>query len=407
MPGGQGGRDIWMITRSKKNKPFEKAVNLGDVINTDGDEMYPTIREVNGKTFLYFASNGHLGMGGLDIFKSELVDGKWTTPVNMKSPINSSSDDFGIIFNDDAKMLREANAKEMGWFTTNRKGGRGSDDLWSFKLPPILFTLSGIVRDDSTKQILKGAEVRIEGSNGTVYVDSTDQTGSYHFDNIQIVENTTYNMVVALKDYYSERGKESTVGLETSKDLVRDFYLDPIPKKPIVLPDILYDFNKWDLKPQYEDSLFGLVEIMKENPTFVIELGSHTDTRGSDTYNDTLSYNRAKSCVDYIISQGIEPDRISPKGYGERVPRLLEKDKTVNYKGKDYTFTKGQVMTDEFINGLKTEGEREAAHQLNRRTTFQIIRTDYVPKADTNTPVNPQIQIINDSTDDGENSNED
>ena len=102
----------------------------------------------------------------------------------------------------------------------------------------------------------------------------------------------------------------------------------------------------------------------------------------------------AKSCVDYIISQGIEPDRISPKGYGERVPRLLEKDKTVNYKGKDYTFTKGQVMTDEFINGLKTEGEREAAHQLNRRTTFQIIRTDYVPKADTNTPVNPQIQII-------------
>ena len=187
--------------------------------------MYPTIREVNGKTFLYFASNGHLGMGGLDIFKSELVDGKWTTPVNMKSPINSSSDDFGIIFNDDAKMLREANAKEMGWFTTNRKGGRGSDDLWSFKLPPILFTLSGIVRDDSTKQILKGAEVRIEGSNGTVYVDSTDQTGSYHFDNIQIVENTTYNMVVALKDYYSERGKESTVGLETRKILFVIFIL--------------------------------------------------------------------------------------------------------------------------------------------------------------------------------------
>jgi len=184
------------------------------------------------------------------------------------------------------------------------------------------------------------------------------------------------------------------VGLELSKDLVHDFYLVPIPKKPIVLPDILYDLAKWDLKPQYEDSLDGLITIMRDNPNLVIELGSHTDIRSSDEYNDTLSYKRAKSCVDYVVSQGIAADRLVPKGYGERVPRILEKDKTVLYKGKEYSFSKGQVMTEEFINGLATEGEKEAAHQLNRRTTFQILRTDYVPSANTNTPVNPNIEII-------------
>ncbi len=400
--GGEGGRDIWVVKRPKKNKPFETPVNLGPAINTPGDELYPTIREVGGRTFLYFASNGHLGMGGLDIYRCELVDGKWSEPVNMKSPINSSSDDFHIIFNDDPKMLKEADAKEMGWFTTNRKGGKGNDDLWMFKLPPILFTLSGVVRDDSTKAILVGAEVRIEGSNGTIYTDSTDATGTYMFDNVQIVENTTYSMVVTKKDYYTEKGKETTVGLEQSKDLIHDYNLVPIPKKPIVLPDILYDFNKWDLKPQYEDSLDGLVQIMKENPTFVIELGSHTDIRGDDAYNDSLSFKRAKSCVDYIISQGIEPDRIVPKGFGERVPRVLEKDKSVIYEKDTFRFAKGSVMTEEYINSLKTKGEQEAAHQLNRRTTFQILRTDYVPKKDTNTPINPDIQIIKPEDDGGD-----
>jgi peptidoglycan-associated lipoprotein len=404
MPGGQGGRDIWMVTRPKKNKPFEKPVNLGSVVNSSGDEVYPTLREVNGHTYLYFASNGRIGMGGLDIFRCELIDGVWSEPENMKYPINSSSDDFHIIFNDDAKMLKEADAKEMGWFTTNRKGGRGNDDLWRFRLPPILFTLTGVVRDDSTKAIITGAEVRIEGSNGTIFTDTTDNTGTYFFDNIQILENTTYTMTVAKDKYYSEKGKETTVGLEQSKDLVHDYNLVPIPVKPIVLPDILYDFNDFKLLPQYEDSLDGLVIIMKENPTFVIELGSHTDLRGSDDYNDTLSFQRAQSCVTYIISQGIEPDRIVPKGYGERVPRVLEKDKTVIYKDKPYTFVKGTVMTEEYINSLKTKEEQEAAHQLNRRTTFQIIGTDYVPKKDTNTPVNPNIQIIKDDGNDGTNT---
>jgi len=394
MPGGQGGFDLWMVSRQKKNKPFENPVNLGPVINTPGDEAFPTLRKVNGRTFLYFASTGRLGMGGLDIFVSEYVDGKWTEPQNMKYPINSSADDFHIIFDDDPNDLAANKAKEMGWFSSNRKGGKGKDDLWRFYLPPLLFTLSGVVYDDSTKQVIPEAEVTVEGSNGTSYKTKTDKAGRYQFDNKQILENTTYDIYVSKDGYFNDKSRVTTIGLQQSKDLVQDFYLVPIPKKPIVLPEIRYEFDKWDLLPEYQDSLKGLVQLLKENPNLVIELGSHTDARGSETYNDTLSYKRAKSVVDFIISQGIEPDRLIPKGFGERVPRVLEKDITITYNDKTFTFKKGTVLTEEYINSLPTKDEQEAAHQLNRRTTFQIVRTDYVPKEQKNKPVQPQIQII-------------
>lgn len=400
MPGGEGGKDLWIVKRPKKNKPFEKPVNLGNVINTPGDEMYPTIRHVGDRVFMYFSSNGHIGMGGLDIFKTEYIDGKWTEPENMKYPINSNGDDFHIIFSDLPDDLKEAEAKEMGWLTTNRRGGRGSDDIWSFRLPPILFTLSGTVRNDSTGEIIVGALVQLEGSDGTMLQDSTDKTGQYYFDNTQILEETTYRLNVTKEGFFSEKGKETTIGLTESKDLVHDFNLVPIPKKPIVLPDILYPFDEYTLLPQYEDSLAGLVQIMKENPNLIIELGSHTDIRGSEEYNDTLSFKRAKSCVDYIISQGIEPDRIIPKGYGERVPRLLDKPKTViTEKGDTFYFEAGLVITEEYINSLPTQAHREAAHQLNRRTTFEIVGENYVPSKDTNIPIQPNIEIITNEDD--------
>jgi peptidoglycan-associated lipoprotein len=238
MPGGYGGRDIWMMQRPRKNRPFEAPVNLGPVINTPGDELYPTLREDN---ILYFSSNYHPGLGGLDIFRSDFVDGQWTTPQNMMVPINSTSDDFHIVFNKDAQLLKEANAKEMGFFSSNRKGGRGGDDIWMFKLPPILFTLSGIVYDDSTKQVLSKAIVQIvETSDGNVYVDTTDEKGFYKFNEAQILENTSYVMEVTRVEYFNEKGRETTVGLNKSTDLVRDFYLVPVPIVPIELPEIRY-----------------------------------------------------------------------------------------------------------------------------------------------------------------------
>lgn len=392
MKGGYGGKDIWMIQRPRKNRPFEAPVNLGPVINTPGDELYPTLREDN---IMYFSSNYHPGMGGLDIFRTEFVDGQWTKPENMMSPINSSFDDFHMVFNKDEKLLKDANAKEMGFFTSNRRGGRGGDDLWMFKLPPILFTITGIVYNDSLKTPIDKAVVQIVGSDGNVYVDTTDTKGFYKFNEAQILENTSYVIEVSKVDFFMEKGRETTVGLNKSTDLVRDFYLVPVPKKPIILPEIRYDLGRWELKPEYYSSLDGLIEIMTENPNLVIELQSHTDVRPIPMTNDTLSQRRAQSVVDYLIGKGIAGDRLVAKGYGERVPRVLEKDMSLVYNRKEFTFTQGTVLTKEYIESLTTNDQREAAHQLNRRTTFIILRTDYVPQQGSNIEIQkPKIEII-------------
>ncbi len=397
MPGGHGGKDIWMATRERRSKEFGEPVNLGPTINSPGDEMFPYIR-VDGT--LYFASNYYPGMGGLDIFKSEYIDEEWQKPENMQFPINSAGDDFGIVFNEDAKMLREADVKEMGFLTSNRKGSRGGDDLWEFSFPPLVFTLSGVVYDDSTGAVLKGALVSLTGSDGTNIQDSTDEAGYYHFDKYQILENTSYSLDITKEGYWGDKGRETTVGRNTSEDLVLNFRLPPIIKEPIVLPDIVYELAKWELTPQAKDSIDYLYQILVDNPTIVVELQSHTDSRPIGITNDTLSYRRALSVVNYLIDKGIEADRLEAKGYGERVPRTLETDRVSMYRGKEYKFTAGTVLTDEFINSLSTTGEKEAAHQLNRRTTFLILRDDYVPQKDQNLEINkPNIQIINDDED--------
>lgn len=368
--GGQGGRDIWMVTKkgaTVKGKPreYSVAVNLGPDINTPGDELFPTIRD---DSVLYFASNGHPGMGGLDIFRSVYSNGKWGKPENMKYPINSNADDFAIVFNPDEP--------EEGYFTSNRSGGKGRDDIYSFVVPPVLFTLEGYITDDRTLQPVQGAKVRITGTNGKTIEDNTDDKGKYSFNKNQISANTTYEILVTKKDYFNEKGKETTVGLEKSKDLVRNFVIRPIPKKPVVLPDILYDLDKYDLKPQFRDSLQGLIATMDANETIVIELASHTDSRGSDERNDILSQRRAQSVVDYLITRDIDPERMIARGYGKRVPRTLTKDVT-----KDgYTFKAGTVLTDSLINTLPNTQAKEAAHALNRRTEFSIVRNDFIPK---------------------------
>lgn len=386
IPGGYGGKDIWMIQRPKKNRPWGNPINLGATINTPGDELFPTLKDDN---TLYFSSNYHPGLGGLDIFvtyKDE--DGNWSKPENLKPPINSSADDCCIIFNLDKKQLRDAGVKEMGYFSSNRKaGGRGGYDIWSFKLPPLLFTLSGIVYCDSTRLPLAKAIVVCKSSDGNVFIDTTDAKGFYKFDNNQILEQSLYELEVAKTDYFTERGRETTIGLTKNTDLVRNFYLAPIPKKPIILPEIRYDLAKWDLKPEFHDSLESLVRTLQENPNIVIELQSHTDIRPIPMTNDTLSQRRAQSVVDYLIQRDIEPDRLIAKGYGDRVPRTLEKDITVTYNNKTFTFPKGVTLTKEYIESLPTRDHQEAAHQLNRRTTFQVIRTDYVSKRTQNIEV--------------------
>ncbi|MCK9616881.1 MAG: OmpA family protein [Lentimicrobiaceae bacterium] len=374
--GGFGGRDIWMAKRENSTGAFGRPQNLGASVNTPGDEVFPFLRN---DTMLYFASNGHSGMGGLDIFKTTLEGKKWSKPVNLKTPVNSSFDDFGIVFEPDA---------EQGYFSSCRQGGKGLSDIYSFIEPPLIFTLAGTVKDDRTLQFMQGVSVKLIGSNGSSLETKTDPKGNYSFTKSQIKPNTTYEITVSKQNYFTEKGKETTVGLERSKDFIHNFVLKPIPEKPIVLPDILYDLAKWDLKPQYQDSLQGLIKTLDENETLVVELASHTDSRDTEERNDILSQKRAQSVVDYLIQRGIDPDRLIAKGYGERVPRILDKNIT-----KDgFLFKSGTTLDETFIESLKTTEEKEAAHALNRRTEFKVVSKDFVPKPK-NAPLTTEQKI--------------
>jgi len=377
-PGGLGGKDLWKAVRKGKGE-YTRPVNLGPEINTPGDEMFPFLRN---DTVLYFSSNGYAGMGGLDIYRSVESHGKWSRPENMKYPINSPADDFAIVFN--------ADEPEEGYFSSNRPGGKGKDDIYSFLIPPVYFTLEGDVTDDLTLQPVVGATVSIVGTNGKTAVYHTDQRGHYTFNKNQILPATTYEILVVKEDYFNEKATETTVGFESSKDLIRDFVLKPIPKKPVVLPDILYDLAKWDLKPQFQDSLQGLIATLDANENIVIELASHTDSRDTEERNDILSQRRAQSVVDYLVSRGIDPDRLVAKGYGERVPRTLSRD----IVREGYTFGIGTVLTDSLINGLPNTAIKEAAHQLNRRTEFAILRNDFIPKLTISRKTKPTIEVV-------------
>lgn len=364
--GGFGGKDIWTAIRESKNDKFGRPQNLGAIINTEGDELYPYMR--NDST-LYFASDGHGGMGGLDIFVTKLdTTGQWTKPVNLKSPINSIGNDFGISFHP---------TEERGFFISNRDNRNGlDDDVYYFIEPPILYTIAGTIKDYNSLQYVEGATVKIEGSDGSSYTTNSSETGAFLFTNSQVKINNTYILTIDKKNYFTLTDTISTEGLEFSRDFNEEYQMSMIPDRPIVLPDILYELSKWELRPQFEDSLRGLIEMLQVNPNITIELGSHTDSRDSHESNDILSQKRAQSVCDYLVIRGIDPYRLTAKGYGERVPRTLQKD----YIHNGFTIKKGTKLTEEYINSLPNEEIKEYAHQLNRRSEFRVISKDYVQR---------------------------
>ena len=376
-PGGEGDYDLWKATRNSVEEPFGNITNLGKQINTEGKEEFPTLRS---DTRMYYSSDGLPGLGGFDLFYTELKGEEWSEPQNLMYPINSPYDEVGIVYN----FVEEETiaAEESGYFSSNREGGTGGDDIYSFYRAPLLFSLSGRVRDDKSMQAIEGAKVKLIGDDNSTLETRTNRKGEYAFSTEQIKYNVNYKIQVSQIDYFNTEGKESTVGLTTSKDLVHDFRLTPIPKEPVVLPEIRYDLAKWELKDQYQDSLSDLLVILVNNPTYVIELASHTDSRPFlRVTNDTLSQRRAESVVEFLCARGIERERLIPKGYGDRIPRTLRNNCEVEINGKVYQFEKGITITDDYIAKLRTKNEKEAAHQLNRRTEFRILRTDYVPQA--------------------------
>jgi len=393
LPGGEGSYDIWMAKRNTKDEEFGTPINLGKVINTSGRENFPTI---NFDTMLYFSSDGHPGVGGLDIYKTyEKGDNVWATPENLKVPINSSFDEMGIVFYPEGS---NPNFLERGYFASNRtvadphkkedkdvntrtKYKPINDDLFYFELPPLLYSIEGIVRDEKSMQLLPETKIKLVGSDGSETETYTDGGGKYRFGNDAVKHNVIYKMYISRLNYFSTEGSESTFGYTTNKDIVHDFRLEPVPNEPVVLPDIQYGLSKWDLTTDYQDSLTDLYLVLMNNPNIVVEIRSHTDCRPYIALtNDTLSQRRAQSVVDFLVSRGIEPERIVAKGYAEREPRKLTKDMVVKYAGKEFKFEAGTVLECDYIELLQGKDYQEAAHQLNRRTEFKVIRDDFVSR---------------------------
>ena len=376
MNGGYGGKDLWMVTKVARGQ-WSKPANLGPAVNTDGDEMFPFLH--NDGT-LYFSSDGHIGMGGLDIYKSELNEnGIYVSTANLKYPINSSSDDFGMI------VERKS---ERGYFTSNRRlwtgqdgvqnKTNGSDNIYMFELPPLILTLQGVVTDTKTGAVVTGATVKLVGDDDTALELTTDNTGSYNFE---LSPLTTYELIVSKKGYLNNKVIETTVGIEVNTDLVKDINIDPI-KKEIIMPRIEYDFSKWDLRPQSTLDLDLLVITLNENPNITIELNSHTDFRGTSAQNVILSQKRADVCIQYLISKGISTDRLVANGKGESEPYVLTKeDSEHDQRGgffRKKIFKEGDVLTESYINKLKAKF-KDVAHQYNRRTAFKVLTEDYIP----------------------------
>ncbi|NOR86751.1 MAG: OmpA family protein [Bacteroidales bacterium] len=359
---GYGGKDLYIATRESKLEEFGRPRNLGPIINTKADEMYPFLRN---DTTLYFSSNGHIRLGGLDIYQIFIKgDTVFNQAENMGYPINTPSDDFGIIF--------DPNQQEAGYLSSSRPGGRGSADIYSFVLPPLEYSISGVITDDYTYQVIEGMDVLLLGSDGSEKKTKTIQDGSFTFNKQQVFPDTEYEIVFERERYFRLVLKETTVGLNHSKDIQIEVELQRIPETPILLPEILFDLAKWDLKPQFEDSLQGLIETMDANPHIIVELGAHTDARGNDEQNDILSQKRAESVVNYLILRGIDPGRLFAKGYGEQTPRTLDK----HVKKEGVTFPANIQLTETYIDSLPSN-QKEIAHSMNRRIEFRIVGKDY------------------------------
>lgn len=361
-PKGSGGQDLYIAHRKSKNDPFMKARNLGGIINTAGEEVFPFLRN---DTLLYFASNGHIGMGGLDLYYVTIQGDTAASEVkNMGFPMNSSSDDFGIVFN--------PNEFESGFFSSNRSGGRGMEDIYSFYLPPIEYEIKGTLIDDYSLQPIKDFEVLLSDNSDNQNTSRTNSKGEFSFPNSILQKGKDYELTFEKENYFTQKIHESTKDLEHSKTFEEVVRMKRIPEKPILLPEILFDLAKWDLKPIYQDSLRGLIETMDANPGLVIELGAHTDAQGNAEQNDILSQKRAESVVDYLIVRGIDPGRLVAKGYGERAPRTLEKPISKN----GYNFEEGTTLDEAFIDQLP-ERQKSTAHELNRRIEFRVLRRNY------------------------------
>lgn len=354
MPGGYGGKDIWRISLKERQGSL---VNLGPDINTEGNDDFPYVRSDGS---LYFSSDGHPGMGGLDIFRAAAVgdpaDLRWKVE-NMGFPINSAGDDFGITFG----------KGEDGFFSSNRGDARGYDHIYSFEYDPVRITIEGLVMDKDEEPV-KNAIIRIVGNDGSNQKEVARDDGSFSF---ALQRGVKYVMLAGAKGYLNQKQEFASDSTMEDANYWVEFILPSI-SKPSVVENIFYDYDKADLRPESKTALNELIAVLHDNPNVTIEMASHTDRWGSDAYNINLSERRAKSVVDYLVENGISRDRLQPHGYGKSRPKTVTKRIARLYP----QFKEGDILTEEFIKTLSEE-DQQAADQINRRTEFSVLSLTY------------------------------
>ena len=353
MPGGKGGLDIWRIRLTSAG--LGGVENVGAPINTPGDEMFPTFRP-NGD--LYFSSDGHPGMGGLDVFIATVGSNGRYQLEHPGYPLNSHGDDFGLTFE---------GVKNRGFFSSNRDNGRGFDHIYSFENSEIIQSIKGWVYEMDGYE-LPAAQVYLVGDDGTNMKLSVKGDGSFE----QVIKpNVHYIMLAACKGFLNHKEELCVEPATDSEEYTLQFPLASI-RVPVLIDNIFYDFDKATLRPESTAALDELVKMLQENPNVTIELSAHCDYRGSASYNKTLSQHRAQAVVDYLIAHGIPADRLTPVGYGKEKPKTIRKKLTEKYPW----LKENDVLSEEFIKKLSEE-QQEICNQLNRRTEFIVLRTTY------------------------------
>lgn len=355
MPGGKGGLDIWRVRITPAG--YGGVENLGEPVNTPGDEAFPTFRP-NGD--LYFSSNGHPGLGGLDIFIAKVgKDGRYHLS-HPGYPLNSQGDDFGMTFE---------GPYNRGFFSSNRGDARGWDHIYSFVNPEIMQTVKGWVYEMDGYE-LPAAQVYVVGDDGTNEKMSVHSDGSF----TKVLDpGVSYLFLATCKGYLNHQEQvKALVNPKESRDTTLQFALANI-SAPTLIDNIFYDFDKATLRDSSKTALDKLVALLKENPHVTIELSAHCDYKGSAEYNKRLSQRRAEAVVAYLIAHGIAADRLTPVGYGKERPKKIKKKLTEKYKW----LKEGDVLTEDFIKALKDKKKEEICNQLNRRTEFSVLRTTY------------------------------
>lgn len=352
-PGGYGGKDIWRASLNENNAVLFMQ-NMGPEINTPGDELFPYVR--NDST-LYFSSDGHPGMGGLDLFRAVFRNGRWQVD-NMRYPVNSAADDFGITFGKEG---------EKGFFSSNRNDARGYDHIYSFDYRFAETLAEGFVADRE-KELIPGAAIAVIGSDGSQQRFTSDRKGMYRFP---VQRGVQYVLMASAEGFLNSKKTVRTDAEEKDTIYYADFILTSYTE-PVILEHIFYDFDKATLRSDSKAGLDELIALLNDNPSVAIELSAHTDRKGTEEYNRDLSLRRAQSVVKYLTAHGIDSERLSAAGYGKSNPKTVTKKLAAQF---DF-LKENDILIPEFIEQLPPE-QQAVADQINRRTEFRVTDTNF------------------------------